>query len=835
MYKNFIFFHIATIGNYYQTITNEIIDSIFNSGLINNIEKIYIGILGENKIILPENDKILKIFENNDTNLYEFPILSLIKKFSINNPECNVLYLHTKGVTNNNKPIQDWRRYMLYFNVYKHIECINTLKKYDACGVDLVNNPVTHYSGNFWWAKCSYIRDLPNFNEMKQILSERHKCEFWICSGNGKYFSMWNSNINVLFCFLISNSQDTINLESVEIIGIKADIKTPITKLNLKTEQIETSYYSQELPLFLNKTPNVTSSTDGGHNQGYTYFRLRGIDQTRINFTLNGIPLNEQEDQGVYFLNYPDFLSSIKNIQIQRGVGTSTNGITSFGGSINFESKNGINDGTDIKIGLGSFNTSKISVENSTGLKNKVAFYTRFSAINTDGYKYHSGNNGYSFFINGGYYGKKDIIKTVSFIGRSKNELAWFGVSEKDIEVDPRTNYNTERENDEFQQSLLSLIYTRSINKYSILNNTIFYNKLNGNWSYDLISYGIDSVNNYILDQDFYGLVSNYNMNRDNTRINVGFNVNIYKRRHSSVILPNVNDELYVNTGYKNDYSAFIKIEKDIKNFIIFTDIQSRYITFKYDGDLYFDKLKWLFINPKIGLNFSFNKSINIYLSIGNTTREPTRTDIFKGIDNPLFYYDIKPESVVDYEFGFNYINKKFDINFNLYYMDFKNEIILIGALGENGLPLMDNVEKSFRSGLELDFVLNLAKNINYLNNISYSYNKIKGEKDFYPLYTPNLILNHGIWFNNNKFEIGIDNKIQSKSYIDYENEIYISSFYTIDFQIGYKLYKKSSVLIRFNNITNQKYYTNGYVIDNIKYLFVNPPFNWFVTLKISL
>ena len=155
--------------------------------------------------------------------------------------------------------------------------------------------------------------------------------------------------------FLFGQQQDTITLNTFEVIGVRATDKTPISKLTLNKEDIEIMSYSQELPLLLNKTPNISSSTDGGHNQGYVYFRLRGIDQTRINMTLNGIPLNEPENQGVYFSNYPDFSSSIESMQIQRGVGTTSNGVASYGGSINFEAKQGFKPQTKIEIGGGSF------------------------------------------------------------------------------------------------------------------------------------------------------------------------------------------------------------------------------------------------------------------------------------------------------------------------------------------------------------------------------------------------------------------------------------------------------------------------------------------------
>ena len=265
------------------------------------------------------------------------------------------------------------------------------------------------------------------------------------------------------------NGQDTIKIQvltDIEVTGVRTNTKTPISQKLITKEEISTSYQGQEMTYILDKTPAITSQSDGGQPNGYTTFRLRGIDQTRINMTLNGVPLNEPEDQGVYFSNYPNFAINVESMQIQRGVGTSANGTASYGGSINFEGKTGINKETTAQVGYGSFNTQRANITYGSGIsKNKIAFYTGVSVYQTNGYKYNSSGKGNSAFISCCYYGNKNVIKFTGFTGRSLNQMAWLGVSESDIKRNPRINYNPFGEDDDFNQSLLQLQYVRSITK----------------------------------------------------------------------------------------------------------------------------------------------------------------------------------------------------------------------------------------------------------------------------------------------------------------------------------------------------------------------------------
>lgn len=633
--------------------------------------------------------------------------------------------------------------------------------------------------------------------------------------------------LSFILISILLNAQDTTNqLSDIVVIGVRSELKTPVTQKTLTKEDISKIYQGQEMSYILDKTPSITSQSDGGQPNGYTSFRLRGIDQTRINMTLNGVPLNEPEDQGVYFSNYPSFAINIKSMQIQRGVGTSANGTSSYGGSINFESNNGIDKETSIQTGYGSFNTQRMNVTHSTGLNNKFAMFSSLSVYQTDGYKYNSSGSGYSGFISGGYYGNKNVIKFTGFSGRSLNQMAWLAVSEDDIKKDSRINYNPKGENDEFRQSFGQLQYVRSINKNSTITTTAYYNRLDGDWGMyvsptDLLKFKLGS--------NFYGIMSNYRLEYNKLILNIGVHTNRYDRTHGGDI-DTIN--LYTNTGYKTDYSAYTKLGYTIGKFTLFSDIQIRNVGFTYKGDSIMNPLNWTFINPKGGITYNYSNKVNYYFSIGQSYREPTRNDMFGGQDNLITLNIITPEKVIDYELGSNINLSKLSIQYNLYYMDFKNEIALLGALGSNGLPLMTNVSKSFRSGLELDLNYKLNRYLSITNSSNYSYCRIQnGSKEYQPLYTPNLIINQGISLENKGLRLSLLSKYHSESYINPDNTLTTPQFIIFNANISYT-YKNYNLSVQCVNLTNKKYYTSGYVVGTDRYFFVNAPLSGYINLK---
>ena len=444
------------------------------------------------------------------------------------------------------------------------------------------------------------------------------------------------------FGYLIA--QDTLKLDTLHtlqevVVTYQADKQTPITFQNIYSKDIKAKSTGQEPSFLLSETPSITNYSDAGNSQGYSYFRLRGIDQTRINMTLDGVPLNEPEDQGAYFSNYPDILNSVSKIQIQRGVGTSKNGVASYGGSVQLFSPN-LADSTKTTFGLGygSFNSLRAFGEYNSGIKNKKALYVRASQIYSDGYKYHSSNNSQSVFLSGGLFHDKSIWKLNFLAGHQQNDMAWLGVSDSLIDIDRRTNANSKQEKDRFFQTLTQLQNKWLINDNSSLQSSFYYTYLNGNYDFDLNNFlgfpSTEELYNYAFQSHFIGFFSNYNYSKNRFNLTTGLHGNIYSRQHtgSEISL----GQLYQNTGYKNEMSVFTKVDYTHKRLTLFADVQYRYVNFDYKGSVALQTLDWHFINPKAGLSVAINNNSTLYYSLGYTGREPTRNDMFGGNDDLL-------------------------------------------------------------------------------------------------------------------------------------------------------------------------------------------------------
>jgi iron complex outermembrane receptor protein len=646
--------------------------------------------------------------------------------------------------------------------------------------------------------------------------------------------------------------QDTLILSEVVIYSIRADEDKPVPQKTFSSYQLQKNYQGQDIPFFLNKhNPSIVVYSDGGNYNGYQYFRLRGIDQTRINMTLNGVPLNEPEDQGAYFSNYPDYTKNISSMQVQRGIGISSNGVASYGGSINFESFDLESDhAVDINVGYGSFNTKRFSV----GVNNKIGkfhYYTRYSNVGSDGYRNNSGTNGQSFFFSGGYFGEKDILKVTGFLGQSQNQMAYLASPVDSIKANRKHNPLSPNENDDFRQSHIQLQYTRKLNSNLSLVNTVYYTYLLG--SYDVF-FSPDMLY-FKLNSNFYGAITNLAYNKNNLGINVGVHVNNYERTHSMTIKPDITNNLYSNTGKKNEESLFLKAQYKLGNFTPYIDLQLRNVNFSYSPEasynLSFKPINWLFFNPKAGISYKKNEFISFYGFIGKTFREPTRNDMFGGADDidPSNYNDVsnfkrvKPESVVDFELGANYHYKKLIANLNFFHMQFKNEIAPIGQLSYIGLPLRKNVASSYRRGIEIDLKYAVTNKIKVWGNGTYMFAQIKEYTTDYdnktynnvtPLLTPNIIANLGVDYKLCKyFNLNADMKYLSQSYLDNtNNDNLILPEYAV-FNLHSTIFLKNdfNITMNVNNIMNTKYYNSGYAQGTSCY-FVAPTRNYFVTVN---
>jgi len=435
-----------------------------------------------------------------------------------------------------------------------------------------------------------------------------------------------------------SKTDTTKNLREV-IISYQADPLTPVTFQNLSIAEIKAKSVGQEPSFLLSETPSITNYSDASSGQGYSYIRLRGIDQTRINITLDGVPLNEPEDQGAFFSNYADILNSVSKVQIQRGVGTSQNGVASFGGSVALFTPN-LQDTShgSLGFGYGSFNSYRAFGTYHTGLKNRKALYVRASHIHSDGFKYNAFNNSQSIFMSGGLFFDKSNLKLNFLTGQQRNGMAWLGVSDSLIQLDKRTNANSEQEQDRFIQSLAQLQHNWQISPSSSLQSSLYYTFLTGNYDFDLNNFlgfpSTEELFNYDFQSGFTGFYSNYTLSKQQLNWTVGVHGNTYNRRHigSEKSL----GELYQNTGFKQEASAFSKINYALEQFTFFADIQYRYVNFDYEGNVPLPSLNWQFLNPKAGVLLRLNDQASLYYSIGGTGREPTRNDMFGGNDDLL-------------------------------------------------------------------------------------------------------------------------------------------------------------------------------------------------------
>jgi iron complex outermembrane receptor protein len=634
--------------------------------------------------------------------------------------------------------------------------------------------------------------------------------------------------------------------------GIIATENMPVNVLNLNRVDVEKTSYGQEFPYFISKTPSITYTSDAGSQNGYVYMRLRGLDQTRINATLNGVPLNEPEDEGAYFNNYVDFLNSVESVQIQKGVGTSTFGVTSYVGSINFTSLKNSELNSNIQFGAGSYNTKKGSIEYNTNLMNNWNMYLRYSQFQTDGYRDHSGNKSKSFFVSTNYITGKNILNYTSFYGKQRNQMAYLAASVNDIAINPKTNYLSSDERDDFDYYFNQVQYLTKYNNLDI-STSLYYIHLKGN--YDV---AMPDMYNFNLKSNLYGGFVNLIYNKENYNLYFGFNFNVYNREHWLYIKPYSNSLLYDNSGDKNDISGFVKYNYNItEKLSIYSDLQLRVAKFNYNKDLHsgienIESKTWSFVNPKIGLNYKASDLLSIYAFVGNTHREPTRNDMFNGYDNldtsniaeVVDFNRINSESVVDYESGLHYKTDYFNADFDVFYMGFKNEIAPIGKLSYIGLPLRKNVPSSKRYGMEVMLNKSFNKYFSISQNVTIMKSKILSYTTEYdnitynnvtPLLSPMFIADTELRFTFKKFEVALNGHFISENYLDNENTAKIPAYLILNSTVNYRIFDRLNLMLQLNNLTNKVYYSSGYVSGGSSYMFVQAPFNIFAMVQYDL
>ncbi|MFC2113797.1 TonB-dependent receptor [Bacteroidota bacterium] len=687
--------------------------------------------------------------------------------------------------------------------------------------------------------------------------------------------------------FTIKMEESSIRLEEIHIEATKAQENSPITYQNLKKKDIQAINLGRDLPYLLDQTPSLVTTSDAGTGVGYTGLWIRGTDIQRINVTINGIPLNDAESHGVYFVDLPDMASSVDNIQIQRGVGTSTNGSAAFGGSINIET-NSLQEKSyaETSHSFGSFNTRKHSISAGTGLiNNKWTIDTRLSKVHSDGFVDRAYSDLTSYFISGAYYGNKSLIKLVMFSGLEETYQAWYGIPKNFLETNRTFNpYTYENEIDHYQQTHFQLHYAQRLTERLDLNAAIHYTRGLGYYEQykndrNFYDYGLENIHindtvlwvgstPYIfpdstirssdlvqrkwLDNHFYGFTSSLRYERNKLKTILGVSWNQYRGDHYGQIIwaqfasNGLKDhQWYFNNGIKDDLNSFLKINYLITGKIfLYGDLQFRKIAYSIEGthddlrDLSMQK-DYLFLNPKAGISYKIKSNEHLYFSWAVANREPNRTN-FRDADPgkiPL------PERLNDYELGYRIRRTKIQLEVNGYYMFYKNQLVLTGEINNVGAPIMNNVAKSFRRGVEIVSTLNLAKKINWKANFTLSQNRIIGFTEFvdnwsywddpvneeYQLtsllgttdiaFSPAIIAGSQIsWHPIKKMEVSLQSKYVGKQFIDNTSnndrsiDPYVVNNLRFSYEFSIKDVRQFILNLQINNIFNEMYETNAWV-----------------------
>lgn len=697
----------------------------------------------------------------------------------------------------------------------------------------------------------------------------------------------------VLLSSFLSFSQQQIKdtlkpnqLDDVLVSAVRVTSKTPVSFSNLDKKDIKFRNLGQDIPILMNYLPSVVTTSDAGNGVGYTGIRVRGSDATRVNITINGIPYNDAESHGTYWVNMPDFASSVESLQLQRGVGTSTNGAGAFGASLNLLTDSFAKESNgEISNSFGSFNTRKHTVKFSSGLlnghtKNSAQGFElagRLSNIDSQGYIDRASSDLKSYFLQGTYVGNTTLIKALVFGGTEKTYQSWNGIDGATLQSDPTFNSagiftdelgNTRyyaNEIDNYQQDHYQLHWNEKISDNWSSNLALHYTKGKGYFEnykedaafaeYGLISVGTETSTDLVrqkwLDNDFYGTTFSVNYKKDKLDVIIGGGLNKYEGQHFGQVIwarfasqSELGDRYYDDFATKTDGNIFAKINFQItKKISLYGDVQYRNVNYKADGvqaTLVDDTFN--FFNPKAGLNYEFNDKNTLYFSYAKANREPNRTDYEGGT--------IKPEKLDDYELGWRFVSEKVKFNTNIYYMAYKDQLILTGNLDDVGNPIRSNSEKSYRLGLEIDVTVALSKQLILRPNITLSSNKNLdlnvqdvnvGTKNI--AYSPSVIAGNILVFKPSaSLQISWLSKFVGEQYM---NNIELpaaklADYFVNDLNIAYEIKPKSvfkSIVFSglVNNILDKRYVSNGYMYDVYPYYYPQAGINFLVGMTLKL
>lgn len=646
------------------------------------------------------------------------------------------------------------------------------------------------------------------------------------------------------------------------VTATRASENTPTTFSTISNEDIDKINLGQDLPFLLNQTPSVVVTSDAGAGVGYTGIRIRGSDNTRTNVTVNGVPINDSESHGVFWVNMPDLASSIENIQIQRGVGTSTNGAGAFGASINVQTNTlKPQPYAEIDNSFGSFNTRKHTVSAGSGLINdRFAVDMRLSAINSDGYIDRARSDLKSYYLAGGYYGDKTMIKAIAFSGREETYQAWYGTPESRLNNDEEAMrehainegyseeqlqnllnsgrtynfYTYDNEVDNYQQDHYQLHLSQEIISNLDFNGALHYTKGRGyfeqyradesleEYGLDLIVTGEDTtastdlIRRRWLDNDFYGFTYGLQYNPKRLSLTLGGGYNIYKGDHFGEVIwarfasnSEIRDRYYDNEATKTDFNVYLKGNFELTDKLhVYGDLQYRAITYEAfgaDNDQQLIDLNenFNFFNPKFGLMYSLDDHTNVYASYAVANREPVRNDF---IDAPQGQKPVH-ETLRNIEAGIKGNKKAFSYAINYFLMDYKNQLVLTGELNDVGSTVRTNVANSYRTGLELNAAFQLSEKFMVSGNVALSRNKIRNFEETVYDYT------EGFDIISNQYE---DTDISYSPGIVAGGEIRINPFKGFEINLFPKYVGEQYL----DNTSNEERKIEGYFVSDLRFAY---------------
>ena len=714
---------------------------------------------------------------------------------------------------------------------------------------------------SLYWINDSFLKQRFNFEFQNRVSKISNPFLFLI-------LLVLSASINAQQQQTKQDSTRIEQLEEILVTAVRVNATSPITHSNLTKEELAKRNLGQDIPILLNYLPSVVTTSDAGAGVGYTGIRIRGVSAQSTNITINGIPYNDAESLGTFWVDLPDFTSSVESLQLQRGVGTSTNGSGAFGASINIltdvisEQANG-----EISNSFGSYNTRKHTVKFSTGkLNNHIEIAGRLSQIKSNGYIDRATSDLKSYFLQASYIDDNTLIKGLVFGGHEITYQAWNGIDAETLENDRTFNPSGIYTDDEGN----ILFYDNEVDNYKQDHYQLHWNeRIDNNWSTNLglnYTYGRGFFEQYKEDQDFSDYdfteisisgetinttdlirrrwldnnfyVVNANVNYKNNTLNLifGGSYSNYDGDHFGEVIwaqyssnSQIRDRYYDGNSKKNDFSVFTKATYKIsKKISLYGDLQLRLVNYKTSGtnsnrELFIINEDYNFFNPKAGITYELNDENNVYFSYARANREPSRSDFKSNLN-------IKPEQLNDFELGWRHITDKFNINVNGYYMLYNEQLVLTGNINDTGTPIRANNGESYRLGLEIDATMKLSNKFTIQPNFTISSNKNKetfsqidgelvnlGKTNI--SFSPELIAANALIFQpNENLQISLLSKYIGEQFMgNTDSEVSkLESYFVNDFNITYEIKTNSifkSIVLSglVNNIFNKKYVSNGY------------------------